>query len=452
LSKPFKIVEFLQHGESQSLEFKSSFDRETVETVVAFANTTGGTVLIGVADDGSVKGVTIGKESLNEWLGQIKSSTSPSVIPDLEPVTIDGRNVVVIRVAEYPVKPISTKGKYFKRIASSNHQLALSEITDMYMHSLQLSWDAYEAPKENLDALSLVKIGTFIESVNKHARFNLDQSPLLALEKLKLIVNHHPTWAALLLFAATPLRNHIHIGRFKTPSMIIDDRQITDTLFEAVEQSMKFITSHISVSFAFDGSLQRKERFAYPLLAIREVLLNAVVHRDYANASDIQIKIFDDRIMVFSPGKLYGGLTIDDLKTDTYQSYTRNKLIAEAFYLTNNIEKYGSGYIRIRKELEAYPEITFTVEETSGGVLVTFKQNEGVNEGGNEGVNEGVNLLSNFIQKNPGMRLPELATLLNVPPKTVERWLKQLKDDGKIVFKGAPKKGGYFINDHGVSI
>ncbi|MBK9346906.1 MAG: hypothetical protein IPN06_11040 [Burkholderiales bacterium] len=92
--------------------------------------------------------------------------------------------------------------------------------------------------------------------------------------------------------------------------MIIDDRQFTDTLFEVVEQSMKFIVSHISVAFEFDGSIQRKERFAYPLPALREALLNAVVHRSYIDPSDIQIKIFDDKITLFSPGTFYGGLTV----------------------------------------------------------------------------------------------------------------------------------------------
>ncbi len=210
------MMSLLHDGESQTVEFKSSFDCETIETLVAFANAQGGTVLIGIADDSSVKGVTIGKETLNEWLGQIKSSTSPSIIPDLELVNAGGKTVVIIRVGEYPVKLVNTKGKYFKRTASSNHQLGLSEITDMYMQSLQLSWDAYEAPKESLDALSVGKIESFIESVNKHGRFTLDNSPLLALDKLKLIANNHPTWASLLLFAASPLRNHIHIGRFNT--------------------------------------------------------------------------------------------------------------------------------------------------------------------------------------------------------------------------------------------
>ena len=96
------------------------------------------------------------------------------------------------------------------------------------------------------------------------------------------------------------------------------------------------------------------------------------------------------KITIFSPGTLYGGITIEDLKTDTYQSCTRNKLIAEAFYLTNNIEKYGSGYIRIREEMKVYPELTFSIEETSGGILVSFCRGEGVNE------------LYRYIRKTPG--------------------------------------------------
>lgn len=134
------INRLLESGESQTVEFKTSFGRETIETLVAFANAQGGSVLVGVAYDALVKGVTLGKETLNDWLGQIKSATSPSIIPDIDAVMMGGKNVVT---DEYPVKPVNTKGKYFKRIATSNHQLTLSEITDLYMQSLQLSWDSY---------------------------------------------------------------------------------------------------------------------------------------------------------------------------------------------------------------------------------------------------------------------------------------------------------------------
>ena len=442
---PAELLEHIALGESQTLEFKTSFDKASIESLVAFANAQGGTVLLGVTNSAVVQGVTLGKETLNEWLGQIKSATSPSLIPDLEAHPLNGKTVVSIQVAEFPVKPVSTRGRYYKRVVSSNHALSLNEIADLYLQSLQISWDAHVAPQARLADLSSAKIKRFIQGINDSGRFALEVgAPQAALEKLNYIVKGQPTWAAMLLFAAEPLRHHIHIGRFKTPSMIIDDRQFTDTLFEAVDQAMKFIVSHISVAFEFDGSIQRKERFAYPLPALREALLNAVVHRDYTDGSDIQIKIFDDSITFFNPGKLYGGLRLQDINTDNYQSRLRNKLVAEAFYLTNNIEKYGSGFIRIRKALQDYPEVHFDIQEIGGGILLSFKRGGGVSGGVSGGVNpESVHLLQ-LIQSQPGLKTTELVNQTGKPQRTVERWLKQLKDSQLVEFRGAPKTGGYY--------
>lgn len=371
-----QILHRIAAGESQTQEFKTSFDKACIASLVAFANTKGGTVWVGVTDKGAVQGVTLGKETLNEWLGQIKSATSPSLIPELTAHTANGKTVVAIEVAEFPVKPVNTRGRYYKRIASANHALALNEISDLYLQSLQISWDAHPAVQHSLADLAPAKTERFIQRVNASGRFALEAgTPLAALQKLNYVTGSgQPTWAAVLLFATEPLRHHVHIGRFKTPSMIIDDRQLTDTLFEVVEQSMTFIVSHISVAFEFDGSIQRKERFAYPLPALREALLNAVVHRSYTDPSDIQIKIFDDSISIFSPGTLYGGLTVAEIQADNYRSSLRNKLVAEGFYLVNAIEKYGSGFIRIRRALDDYPEVQFDVDEKYGGVMVTFTQ------------------------------------------------------------------------------
>jgi ATP-dependent DNA helicase RecG len=193
-------------------------------------------------------------------------------------------------------------------------------------------------------------------------------------------------------------------------------------------------------AFEFDGSIQRKERFAYPLAALREVLLNAVVHRSHTDPSDIQIKIFDDKITIFSPGTFYGGLSVADIQADNYRSSLRNKLVAEGFYLINAIEKYGSGFIRIRKTLQDYPEIDFEIKEFAGGVMVTFAQRGGVSEGvSNE------SRLRQSIEQHPGLRSTALAKLLDTSPKNVERWLKALRDTDQIEFIGAPKSGGYRV-------
>ena len=181
-----------------------------------------------------------------------------------------------------------------------------------------------------------------------------------------------------------------------------------------------------------------------------KTVLNAIVHRDYTSPIDTQIKIFDNKITFFNPGKLYGDITVEKLATDTYQAQTRNKLIAEAFYLTGEIEKYGSGYIRIRDEISAYPGMKLDYEEMGNGYLVTlsYEASEGVSEGVSGGVSggvsEGPNQLLMLITDTPGLRTTQISKLLNVPTKTLERWLKALRDENKVEFRGAPKTGGYF--------
>ena len=456
LSNSMDLLARIQQGESITLEFKQSFGKEAMETVCAFANTQGGLLLIGVQDYGQIYGVQITEETPQKIINQIKTQTEPGLIVDVEPVTLNQKTVLVIQVGEFPVKPVSFKGRFFKRKANSNHQMNLTEIANMHLQSLQLSWDAYPASDSSWDDLEIDKLKRFIQRVNEKGRFKLEGTLEQNLAKLQLLKDGQVTQAAKLLFCKEQNTYNIHIGRFKTPSMIIDDKMVRATLFDAVEETMRIIISHLKVAFEITGQkIERTEIFEYPLEAIRELVLNSIIHRDYTSPVDNQIKIFDQKITFFNPGKLYGDLTIEQLKTDSYPSRTRNKLIAEAFYLTGDIEKYGSGYQRIRKVIQDYPTMTFYYEESGDGYMVTIaytqqKQttsfSEGVNGGVSGGVSGGVNDTLTFIQNNPGLSAKKLAENLNQPLRTIERWLKQLKDQSKIEFKGAPKTGGYFAN------
>ncbi len=148
-------------------------------------------------------------------------------------------------------------------------------------------------------------------------------------------------------------------------------------LFDAVEDTMRFLISQIKVAYEITGkTTQRTEIFEYPLPALRELVLNTIIHRDYTSPMDVQIKVFDKKIVFFSPGELYGKQTVEALKTDDYVAYTRNKLIAEAFYLTGDIEKYGTGYTRVRNEIAAYPTMKFSFEEKPSAWLVTMSYEE----------------------------------------------------------------------------
>lgn len=238
------------------------------------------------------------------------------------------------------------------------------------LQSLQISWDSYPFQKATYNDLNEERVIRFIERVNDGGRFLLPENPETALSKLKLVGDQSVSNAAMILFSRENLFYNVHVGRFKDPSLIIDDKMINGSLFEVAEETIRFIISHLRVAFEITGeTTQRNEIFEYPIPAIRELVLNALIHRDYTSPSDVQIKIYDQRITLFNPGNLFGGLTLEALSTDSYSSQTRNKLIAEAFYLTKEIEKYGSGFIRIRKEVSNYPTMSFSYKEQGNGFL-----------------------------------------------------------------------------------
>ncbi len=450
-----KGKENIQNSESELTEFKTSFKDDVIETLVAFANTHGGTVYIGISDNGKISGVTIGKETLQKWLNEIKLKTQPAIIPTIKLMHKEGKNIVAIAVHEFPVKPLSFKGRYYKRINNSNHQLSPAEITEMNLQSLQLSWDSYIKPDKSIADLDVTKIARFINQVNSSGRFHLTGDWQKDLQKLRLISGEKITNAAWLLFANGKTEYNVHLGRFKTPSLIIDDKMLNSTLFDAVEETINYIQSSIKVTFEITGKTsKRNEIFEYPLPALRELVLNTIIHRDYLSPIDIQIKIFDNNITFYNPGSLYGSLTLEQLKGDYYQANTRNKLIAESFYLTGGVEKYGTGFIRIRKEIKSYPTMEFSFANAPNGFLtglsytqqkLSEQKSEGVSEGVIEGVIEGVNSLYKMIGSEPGNRIPYYSLKLNVPIKTVERWIKQLKGLGRIEYKGSARSGGYYL-------
>jgi len=449
-----KIMDLKNLKESQNIEFKSSFDKETIMTLTAFANSEGGKVIIGMNDNGQVRGTEVNPETEQRYLNEIKNATYPQIMPSIDAHEVDGKTILIFIISEYPVKPVSYKGRYYKRVKNSNHLLSLDEIVNLQLQSLNISYDAYPL-KEDFQSLDVNLLDKFIEKANSLGRVNLNDDLLTNLTKLKLIKDGRPTLAAMLLFG-----NHgysIHIGRFKAEDTIIDDLFIKEPLITALNEVMIFIKKHINLSFHFEGSLERKERWQYPIDVVRELLLNAVVHRDYKHTTDIVIKIFDDKIIFINPGTLYGHLKLEDLERDDYISSIRNKLLAESFYLLGDIERYGTGFVRIRRMLKEYPEISYRISEVGDffrfELLCAEKQKsepsaklpDDKSEGINGGINEGINSLIQFISDHPGKRLPEIEKYLKIPVKTLERWIKISRDQGRIEFKGSKKTGGYFI-------
>lgn len=451
-----EIQILISRGEGLQLEFKQTFNVETIETLVAFANTDGGKVLIGVSNTGAITGASINSESVQNWINEIKNKTTPSIIPEIEVITTEGKFVVLITIKEYPVKPVSTRGRCYKRINNSNHLLSVAQISDLYMLSMQYSWDSYLYAGASANGLNIEKIKQFIQKVNKVKRFSLPNNPMDALEKLRMIQNGIPTNAAMILFSKENLFYNVHIGRFKTPSTIIADKMISGNLYDVLEDSMQTIIGHLKFALEITGkTTQHTEIPEYPLDAIREALTNALIHRDYQSSTDIQIKIFDQSISFFNPSGLYGNITEKDLKTDSYSASTRNKLIAEAFYLTNDIEKYGSGFIRIRRAIADYPTMNFGFRNTAYGFFAEFNYTEQKIRSQPEP--KGTTLkttlkttrkttrkILDLLIENPNASRKELALMLeNITEDGVKYHLNKLRKE-KIITRVGPAKGGHW--------
>lgn len=348
-----EIAVFLEKGESEKIEFKEKFDREAIEAAAAFANTKGGVILIGFSDDGRVKGIQIGKETLKDWANQISQCTEPSIVPEIKQAEIEGKKVVMIWIKEVPIKPVSVRGRCIRRAGNSNRTMTPNEVAQVHLATTGISWDKLPAKDASVDDIDPAKVKRYINKANEAGRRKIgdDETPLQVLEKLKLIRDGQPTSAAILLFHKDGKRflsqAAVHCGRFKEETLIIDDRMLEGTIIEQIDDAMDFIRKNINVRFVMTGRPAREEIWEYPLEALREALINAVCHRDYTIPSNTEVRIYDGRLVVWNPGGLPLGITINDLYKP-HPSVLRNKGIGEIFYDVGLIEQWGSGIDKMR--------------------------------------------------------------------------------------------------------
>jgi ATP-dependent DNA helicase RecG len=372
----------IQAGESDTVELKQSTGatREIVETVSAFANARGGTVLIGVTNTGYICGVTIGQDTLEALSNTIQMQTDPKVFPILTTAVIHDKTVVVLHVEESPMKPVLVQGRGFKRIGRSNHVLSSAEVVQLSLASHSLSWDAGPAEGYGLAHLDPEAVRRFLVAAQQERHLGISPEMPLgeALEKLDLWYHGQLTRAALLLFGREPQRflrqSEVRAARFKgvEPLQFLDMQVIEGGLMAQRAAIMAFIQRHISMAADVKG-LEREERWEYPLEALREAVTNALCHREYRDPGNVQVRIFDDRLEVWNPGTLPPELSLEALR-HTHRSVPRNRLIAHALFLIKFIEQWGTGTLRMIAVCReaGLPEPEFA--ELGGAFVVTFRK------------------------------------------------------------------------------
>ncbi|MDR0796833.1 MAG: putative DNA binding domain-containing protein [Tannerella sp.] len=447
--------------ENKHIEWKSGFNEEAMEALSAFANSKGGKVVVGMNDKGiPVRNFDMGTETIQQWINEFKTKTQPSIIADYEIVQINGVDVVELSVPEFPVKPVAFRGRYYRRVNNSTHQMSIDEVADMHLQTKNTSWDYYPRPDKNLKDISLDKVEkviALIEKRNPNLRFD---SPVEFLSKNELLLEDDKiTNGCYLLFSSDfNLYSTIQMGHFQDDITIKDDVTLQSDIVSQVEDVMSFIRKHINKEIIItDTQIENIQRWQYPLDAIREIVLNMIVHRDYRDSGHSIIKIFKDHISFYNPGTLMPPLTIEDLLSNQYISKPRNRQIASVIKDVGWIEKYGTGIRRIRKMFQEYGSIEPEFKMVSGCFAVTafasdYKDEEETKESVPENVPESVpenvpenrlHIIIDMIKNDGFVSIPELSKVLNVNHKTIKRDIEKLKTKGMIERIGA-NRGGYW--------
>ena len=429
----------MKQTESEKLEFKSSFAewREAVISLCAFANKKGGKVIIGMKDDGTINEIQVGKNTIEDFANKIKNNTDPILYPSINVETFGLGEIVEIEVSESDNKPVFAFERAYMRVGKTNQKMSQTEVRELIKRYTLPDFD-----EQPIDA-KIAKQVKFDQSL--WARFK-KKAPNLAKKGEEI------SYGVYLCFVERNIEFHnaiIKAARFKGLKAVefIDEKEFDGPLLLMPEEIMAFIQRHINKQIVISGKAQHDEIWDYPLDALREAIMNAIVHRDYNDSGNVQIRIFDDRIEIWSPGILPKEVDISEIYKRA-RSVLRNKLIMRIFHKYGLIENWGTGFQRMlelcRKNGNPDPVFSYA----SGAFVVSFKkirQAEGVTEGVTEGVAEGVKKLKNYISNNPGKRTSQMVKAGIAPQKTIERWIKKLKEDGLVEFVGSPKSGGYFI-------
>ncbi len=460
--------------ESETTELKKSLAelKQGLVSLAAMLNKHGqGELWFGIAPNGKAVGLEINEKTLRDVSQAIAAHIEPAIYPHITQQLIEGKQCLHIK-AEGWQQPYLAYGRAYMRVADEDKKLSASELKKLILQSNQdaLRWEN-EPSGLTLEQLNPGKISSFL------ARADLPpDSAANALEKLDLLREGRPINAAKLFFADQPIQLRCAVFATHTSSTIIDRHDFDGDILELIEEAEKYALKNIHIGMRLEG-MYRVDVPEIAVKAIRESLVNAFCHRDWRDPDFVQVAVFKDRLEIRSPGKLYGGLTVDEIRQGNVSS-RRNPKIADLLRRIHLVEAWGRGVPLI---LENAPDASFI--EIGGLFITRFKRpsaleaaaeasaKTGMETGGeNTGTSRetGIEIpetsretgteaaspdalagLSTarkillHLQSEPANTAKNLAQKVGITEKGVRYHLEQLKKQGKLRHVG-PTKGGYW--------
>ena len=355
--------------ESQFSEDKQSLGemQAIVETVAAFASCQGGTVRVGITPHGERIGVEIGRTTLEDLARDIKLNTDPPQFPSIK---FDGQEksaVIFIQVEGSRVKPVFAYHRPMKRVGRTNQKLTREEVQRLMEDTTGRTWDTLPCPEASLHDIDADLVRGYLQRMGQDVTTNAGTmlANLFLLTAQGSLGN-----GAVLLFSRTPQRFFaqalVQCARFDgvTSVKFLDEETFEGDILSQLDSAIKFVTRNTRKAIRITGRPEHEVIPEYPAEAVREAITNAICHRNYADSSSTQIRIYDDRLEVWNPGVLPPGMMIDELYHE-HPSRPRNPRLAQALHRAHLIEHWGTGTVRIVQACEesGLPRPEFITEQ-----------------------------------------------------------------------------------------
>ena len=456
------LLREISDGETKTLELKEALPPKSekyVKTLIAFANSAGGKLIVGVRDeDGEIVGVANASQVADAIANALSDLCEPLLAPRIRIEQFEGREIVIAEVQPGPSVPYHLKGKdvdkgTYVRVGATTRMADETALKELLLRGSSQSYDEQVCPEE---PFLEEEAQLLCEEINRRrADDGRRKATIRNLENwglVKLIDGKRVPTRALILLTNNSYRfARIQCAQFKGSDRVVflDRREYGGPLYEQVDEAVQFVLRNIRLGAEIKG-LYRKDEYELPPEAIREAIVNAVVHRNLQSNSCVQVALFDDRLEVTSPGALFGGITIEQALEGA--TALRNPLIAEVFMQMDLFESWGTGLRRIKDACEeaGLPEPEFREIGNMFRVNIFRREREEV---ANEDVlshGKGQNVpLETFAKLNDNERIAlrlvakegrvttaRLVEKLGVSKPTASRVLKNLADAGLLIWHG----------------
>ncbi|HAQ20703.1 MAG TPA: transcriptional regulator [Prolixibacteraceae bacterium] len=433
--------------EQQNIEFKQSWHDDCLKWICGFANAQGGIIYIGKDDNGNVVNVSDYKKLMDDIPNKIKNSMGITIEVNLKEET--GQHYIEIVTVPYSV-PISLRGRYYYRSGSTKQELTGASLNEFLLKKSGKTWDDVVEPRASFEDINEKTVAAFLHASEKAGRLPENEGLTVPelFEKLRLTENGQLKRAAIILFGKEPAKFYpntfVKIGRFGKDDADLKFHETEEGNLIVLLQSVlnqlnhKFLTRQIE----FEG-MHRIEKGEYPVPAIREMLLNALVHRNYMGAPT-QIRVYDNKINIWNEGSLPDGLTLEALKR-SHSSRPRNPIIADVSFKGGYIDAWGRGTIKILDtcKLAGLPEPE--MKEQDGGFMISlFKDNLTEDQLIKLGLNDRQLKAVFFVLEKGKITNSEYQALNEVSKRTATYELTQLIQEFNLLKKSGVHGAGVF--------